>query len=84
MLHVTLKRGGQGTLLVVQWLRLRASKQEDAGLIIGRGAKIHMLHGVAKNKQSFPDGSVVKNLRASVGDTGSIPDLGRSHMTQSN
>ena len=34
-----------------------------------------------KNKASgFPGGSVVKNLRASVGDTGSIPDPGRSHM----
>ena len=32
----------------------------------------------------FPGGSVVKNPSASVGDTGSIPGLGRSHMTQSN
>ena len=28
----------------------------------------------------FPDGSVVKSLPANAGDTGSIPDLGRSHM----
>ena len=28
----------------------------------------------------FPDASVVENLPASAGDTGSIPDLERSHM----
>ena len=32
----------------------------------------------------FPVGSVVKNPPASVGDTGSIPGPGRSHMSQSN
>ena len=38
-----------------------------------------------KNKvKGFPGGSVVKNLPANAGDTGSIPDLGRSHMLQSN
>ena len=29
---------------------------------------------------SFPGGSVVKNLPANAGDTGSIPDVGRSYM----
>ena len=28
----------------------------------------------------FPGGSVIKNLPANAGDTGSIPDQGRSHM----
>ena len=32
----------------------------------------------------FPGGSVVKNLPASAGDTGSIPNPGRSHMPWSN
>ena len=32
----------------------------------------------------FPGGSVVKNQPANVGDTGWIPDLGRSHMLRSN
>ena len=32
----------------------------------------------------FPGGTVVKNLPASVGDTGSIPGPGRSHMPWSN
>ena len=33
-------------------------------------------------KTGFPGGSVVKNLPASVRDTGSIPDSGRSCITQ--
>ena len=32
----------------------------------------------------FPGGTVVKNLLANSGDTGSIPELGRSHMPWSN
>ena len=36
-----------------------------------------------KDEQCFPGDSVVKNLPASAGDTGSIPNLGRSHMPQS-
>ena len=35
------------------------------------------------NKQGFPGGAVVENLPANAGDTGSSPDLGRSHMPQS-
>ena len=33
--------------------------------------------------QSFPDGSAVKKPSANAGDTGLIPDLGRSHLLQS-
>ena len=33
---------------------------------------------------SFPGGSVVKNPPVNAGDTGSIPGLGRSHISQSN
>ena len=32
----------------------------------------------------FPGGAVVKNPPASLGDTASIPGLGRSHVLQSN
>ena len=32
----------------------------------------------------FPGGSVVKNPPANAGVTGSIPDLGRSHMLWNN
>ena len=34
--------------------------------------------------ESFPGGSVVKNPPANAGDTGLIPDSGRSHMLGSN
>ena len=32
----------------------------------------------------FPGGSMVKNPPANAGDTGSIPDPGRSHKPQGN
>ena len=34
--------------------------------------------------RGFPGGTVVENLPANAGDTGSSPGLGRSHMLQSN
>ena len=34
--------------------------------------------------RDFPGGTVVKNLPANAGDTGSSPGPGRSHMQQSN
>ena len=34
--------------------------------------------------KGFPGGSVVKNLPANAGETGSIPDLGRSHKPLGN
>ena len=37
-----------------------------------------------KSPRGFPGGSVVKNLPANAGETGLIPDLGRSHMPRSN
>ena len=35
-------------------------------------------------EEDFPGGTVVKNLPASAGDTGSSPGPGRSHMPRSN
>ena len=35
------------------------------------------------NTLGFSGASVVKSLPANAGDTGSIPDLGKSHMPQS-
>ena len=32
----------------------------------------------------FPDGPMVKNLTANAGDTGSVPGLGRFHVSWSN
>ena len=37
-----------------------------------------------KVRWGFPGGTVLKNPPAKAGDTGSSPDPGRSHMTQSN
>ena len=31
-------------------------------------------------EKGFPGGSAIKNPTANAGDTGSVPDLGRSHM----
>ena len=36
-----------------------------------------------KNIWGFPGGTVVENLTANAGDTGSSPGLGRSHMPRS-
>ena len=36
------------------------------------------------NDGDFPGGPVDKNLLANVGDTGSIPGLGRFHMPRGN
>ena len=36
-----------------------------------------------KKSRDFPGGAVDKNLPASAGDLGLIPDLGRSHMLRS-
>ena len=36
-----------------------------------------------KSNQGFPGGSVLKNPQANAGDLDSIPNLGRSHMQQS-
>ena len=40
--------------------------------------------GSKKQKWGFPGGAVVENLPVNAGDTGSSPDLGRSHMPRSN
>ena len=37
-----------------------------------------------KGTVGFPGGTVVENLPANAGDTGSSPGLGRSHMPRSN
>ena len=42
------------------------------------GAKIIQISG------GFPGGTVVENLPANAGGTGSSPGLGRSHMPRSN
>ena len=42
-----------------------------------------MGHKILGLMRGFPGGTVVENLPANAGDTGSSPGLGRSHMPQS-
>ena len=49
----TSKRVVFGTFLVAQWLRLRASKAGDAGLIPGQGTKIPHATWPKKKRLSF-------------------------------
>ena len=82
---------------MVQGLRFRTSNAGGPGLIPGQGTRSRMpqlrsstgsflffVFFYKRSSRSFPGGSVVKNHPASSGDTGSIPDPGRSHMPQSN
>ena len=41
-------------------------------------------YNISKHRGGFPGGTVVENLPANAGDTGSSPGLGRSHMPRSN
>ena len=50
---------------------------------IGRSLNVPELHTFKCHFGGFPVGSVVKNLPANAGDTGSIPDLRRSYVPQS-
>ena len=52
------------------------------GSILSQGTKIPhaMWHGKKTNCRGVRGGSVEKNLPANAGDSGSIPDPGRSHM----
>ena len=42
------------------------------------------ISSIKHQAMGFPGGTVVENLPANAGDTGSSPGLGRSHMPQSN
>ena len=49
-----------------------------------RGSIISSLYFLKDMLWDCPGGSVVKNPSANVGDMGSIPDPGRSHVLPSN
>ena len=61
---------GQGTEM------LQATRPKRKKVFLNRGYGL----GGGGRGRGFPGGSVVKNLPANAGDTGSIPSLGRSHM----
>ena len=48
------------------------------------GARDLRLSNQNSSWEDFPGGPVTKNLRTNAGDPGWIPNLGRSHMLQSN
>ena len=56
------------------------SEYEGASLVV-QWLRIHL---PMQAFEGFPGGSVVKNLPANAGDTGSISDPGRSHIPRSN
>ena len=49
-----------------------------------RSKSIKFRNAIKVNLLGFPGGTVVENLPANAGDTGSSPCLGRSHMPRSN
>ena len=44
----------------------------------------YVYYDMFTSHKTFPGGSVLKNLPANAGDTGLIPDPGRSHTPRSN
>ena len=53
------------------------------GPILPRQPSFHIVYriiAIRSHGQDIPGGSVVKNLPANAGDTGSIPGPGRFHM----
>ena len=91
-LHLTSVYSGPGVpvLLGIQWEQ-RASAVlsweevlEATQPTVEGGAGLPMLsRPLVEEIQGFPGGSVVENLPANAGDTGSSPGLGRSHMPPS-
>ena len=60
-----------------QWRRVSDVQQRQAAWRV-------TCTSIRRIKWGFPGGSVVKNLPASAGDLGLIPDLRKSHVPQSN
>ena len=56
---------------------MKGPKSHDENIVISAEDAIKKLQG------GFPGGTVVENLPANAGDTGSSPGLGRSHMPRS-
>ena len=64
---------------IIQWLLVYS----QSCATITTPIREHFQH-LRKKPWGFPGGSVVKNLPANAGDTGSNPGPGRFHMLQSN
>ena len=67
-----------------EWEKIFANDVTDKGLIFNIYKSLTQLNIKTMNTLCFPGGTVVENLPANAGDTGSSPGLGRSHMPRSN
>ena len=66
--------------MLLSMISVHCLAEEEGTLWAGVSTKQCLKYGVL----DFPGGPVVKNPAANVGNMGSIPGLGRSHMLQGN
>ena len=72
----------QNDRYLMSFWRSTLSLIEAVGLIVRHQEEMGKFLKV--RKMGFPGGTVVENLPANAGDTGSSPGLGGSHMPRSN
>ena len=71
----TNKRGGDQNSLVVQWLRLHASREQGTASIPGQGTRISQVHGSAKEREREEAEGETESSEAVVKNEG-IPRAG--------
>ena len=69
------KRGGDQNSLVVQWLRLHASRAQGTGSIPGQGTKISQVHGSAKEREREEAEGEIESSEAVIKNEG-LPRAG--------
>ena len=67
---------GCSTLLIVKEIQIRTTRRCHFTLL--------RMAVIKSSTNGFPGDSLVKNMPANAGDTGSIPDHGRFHMLWNN
>ncbi len=70
-------------LIANNWIAITIATFLSTVLVLWSTAMVAQI-GRKKPLQGFPGDTVVENLPANAGDTGSSPGLGRSHMPRSN
>ena len=76
--------GGQYMRIVVWYSAIYDGNPGFPSIYEAIQATPHSTYFIKKKNWGFPGGTVVGNLPANAGDTGSSPGLGRSHMPRSN
>ena len=66
------------------WGEVQGALELKLSLVLKRLTRCGMIMEDKRGREGFPGGTVVENLPANAGDTGSSPGLGRSHMPRSN